>query len=410
MKIKILISGIIATLIMLSFFIIKTVVLFDYMEHTKMIEWYEYLSVILFMPPFFIITKEFINIINKGNTHRKSTEELLNDSALISKADNKGKIIYVNDKFCEVSGYKAHELLGKDHSVLNSGKQPKEFWTQMYIATVKYKSIWNEIVVNKDKKGDEYIVDSWIKAEFDQNDKLTGYISVRHDISELIKQKQEIEKNNAYLEHAAKILRHDMHSGINTYIPRGLNSLKRRLTEDKIKELNIEAPIKLLEEGLSHAQKVYAGVKEFTNLVKKDAILDKKPIQLSSVLKNYLKSTAYAGQVDIDELGIINANEALICTAIDNLIRNGLKYNDNSSKIVRIYKEEDNMIVVEDNGRGMTQEQFENYSKPYVRNNDNKESGTGLGLNICIAIIKEHGFSIGCELSENGGSKIKIKI
>jgi len=410
MKLKILISGIIATLIMLCFLIVKTVVLFDYMEHTKMIEWYEYLSLIFFILPFFIITKELIDIIKEGKANRKSTEALLNDSALISKADNKGKIIYVNDKFCEVSGYKAHELLGKDHSVLNSGKQTKEFWTQMYIATVKYKSIWNEVVINKGKNGNEYIVDSWIKAEFDQNGKLTGYISVRHDITELIKQQQEIEKNNSYLEHAAKILRHDMHSGINTYIPRGLNSLKRRLTDDKIKELKIEAPLKLLEEGLSHAQKVYAGVKEFTNLVKKDAILEKKPIVLDEVLKTYLKSTAYASQVDISELGVINANEALICTAIDNLIRNGLKYNDSKSKIVRIYKENDRTIVIEDNGRGMTQEQFEEYSKPYIRNNNNKEKGTGLGLNICIAIIKEHSFDIECGLSENGGSKIKIKI
>ena len=39
----------------------------------------------------------------------------------------------------------------------------------------------------------------------------------------------EIEKKNTYLEHAAKILRHDMHSGINTYMPRGLSSLERRL-------------------------------------------------------------------------------------------------------------------------------------------------------------------------------------
>ena len=72
------------------------------------------------------------------------------------------------------------------------------------------------------------------------------------------------------LEHAAKILRHDMHSGINTYIPRGLSSLKRRLSEDQIKELKIDAPLRMIEEGLTHTQKVYKGVKEFTNLVKAD--------------------------------------------------------------------------------------------------------------------------------------------
>ena len=40
---------------------------------------------------------------------------------------------------------------------------------------------------------------------------------------------EEAKHKNTYLEHAAKILRHDMHSGINTYIPRGIRSLERRL-------------------------------------------------------------------------------------------------------------------------------------------------------------------------------------
>ena len=51
-----------------------------------------------------------------------------------------------------------------------------------------------------------------------------------------------------------------MHSGINTYIPRGITSLERRLSEDDIKRLNIEAPLKMIKEGLKHTQKVYKGV------------------------------------------------------------------------------------------------------------------------------------------------------
>ena len=83
----------------------------------------------------------------------------------------------------------------------------------------------------------------------------------------------QLETNNTYLEHAAKILRHDMHSGINTYIPRGVSSLEKRLTDDNIKELKIESPLKMIKEGLLHTQKVYKGVYEFTNLVKKDSVI-----------------------------------------------------------------------------------------------------------------------------------------
>ena len=79
-------------------------------------------------------------------------------------------------------------------------------------------------------------------------------------VQEFIQNKQKIrddlKKKNIYLEHAAKIIRHDMHSGINTYLPRGIKSLKRRLDEDQIKEMKIGSPLKLIEDGLHHAQKV----------------------------------------------------------------------------------------------------------------------------------------------------------
>jgi signal transduction histidine kinase len=71
--------------------------------------------------------------------------------------------------------------------------------------------------------------------------------------------------------------------------------------------------------------------------------------------------------------------------------------------------EDENHMALQDNGRGMTQEEFEHLSQPYHRKEGQKEQGTGLGLNICIAILHEHGFSIGCEKNETG-TKIKIKL
>jgi signal transduction histidine kinase len=98
----------------------------------------------------------------------------------------------------------------------------------------------------------------------------------------------------------------------------------------------------------------------------------------------------------------------LFCTSVDNLIRNGLKYNDSDSKYVKLYSTNEKEIIIKDNGRGMSQDDFNNLSKPYVRKEGQKESGTGLGLNICIAILQEHGFSISCE-KLNKGTKITIR-
>lgn len=220
---------------------------------------------------------------------------------------------------------------------------------------------------------------------------------------------EEVMLKNTYLEHAAKILRHDMHSGINTYLPRGLRSLKRRLNEEVIQELKLEAPLKLLSEGLVHSQQVYKGVYEFTNLVREDSTMQLEPIDLTVSLKDYFKRTSYCDQVQIDKLPKMIVNESLFCTAIDNLVRNGLKYNDSDSKKVVITMISKGTLAVIDNGRGMTQEEFNELSKPYKRKKEQKESGTGLGLNICVAIFKEHGFDVSVDKLFQG-TRIRIKL
>ena len=245
-------------------------------------------------------------------------------------------------------------------------------------------------------------------------------------VSEFIQNKQQIKddlsKKNIYLEHAAKIIRHDMHSGINTYIPRGLSSLQRRLDDEQKKKLR--APLQLLGDGVKHTQKVYSGVYEFTNLVKENAQMSKTPNNIKQILDEYLSLTAYKNQILLDDnLPVsLEVNEPLFCTAIDNLIRNGLKYNDSPTKWVKIYFEgnynKGSFIIIEDNGRGMTQSEFDELSKPYVRKEGQKEKGTGLGLNICKAILKEHGFELSIEEIEDdpetveieSGTKMRIKI
>lgn len=337
-----------------------------------------------------------------------NSEELLIETSLISKADKYGRITYANHTFCDVSGYTIDELIGCDHRVVNSGVHNKQYWQNMYATVIKDRKIWNGTVTNKNKNGELYFVKSWIKGIFDKNNNFIGYISVRQDVTEIIKSKNEIDKKNAYLEHAAKILRHDMHSGINTYIPRGITSLERRLSPDLIQQYKLEFPIKMLREGLSHTQKVYRGVYEFTNLVKQDSELTKCLFNLKDILIDYLKTTAYKDQVLILDLPTIEVNDALFCTAIDNLIRNGLKYNDSDTKCVKIYMEND-YLIVEDNGRGMDCSEFDHLSKPYTRKEGQTESGSGLGLNICVEILKIHGFSVSCEKLQCG-TKLKIKL
>ena len=59
-------------------------------------------------------------------------EKFIDASSIISTADKKGKITYVNKKFEDVSGWSLAEVIGKDHMIVNSGLQPDGYWGKMY--------------------------------------------------------------------------------------------------------------------------------------------------------------------------------------------------------------------------------------------------------------------------------------
>jgi len=399
----------VALVIMMTFFVVQTCIVFGFCEPTLFLAKFGWGCVVFFMPPFFKVVAELIGNIKLKEANINAQLQGISKSNLVVTLTMDGHILTANDNFCNLMGCSEEGIVKKPHYQMVTPEYAKskeylEFWETLKRGesiTGKFERIgkdgsrkwlFGNYTPIKNKQG---VYDTILKVATD--------ITAQHEAEDIVNQK------NSYLEHAAKILRHDMHSGINTYMPRGLRSLKRRLTEDQIKELKIAAPLKMLQEGLIHTQKVYAGVKEFTNLVKENVQLDTELLDLKAILKSYLSSTSYTKQVVIDDLVEAEVNEALFCTAIDNLIRNGLKYNDSSTKAVMIFMEGKHVLCVQDNGRGMSQKDLEELSKPYTRKNNQKESGSGLGLNICIAILREHGFTITAEKT-NPGTKIKIKI
>ena len=401
------ISTIIAVAIMLCFFAYQTALIIGYADITYNSAMFGWIAVISFMPFFFFVLVEFIRKVRYKFQSIDDTLSAINKSNALIEFEPDGTIISCNDIFCEVTGYSRKQLIGKKHKMLmpkdTDERDYNEFWFKLRKGFVRSGEF---------RRVGKHYREFWIYGNYNPIKNPYGEVyrilKIATDITDKKLIEMEVHKKNGYLEHAAKILRHDMHSGINTYIPRGLSSLKRRLTEENIKDLKIGSPLKMISEGLIHTQKVYKGVKEFTNLVKKDTQLEKNVVNLRDILHGYLSSTSYIKQVELKELVEYEVNEALFCTAIDNLIRNGLKYNDSSTKKVSIYMDNEHTLVIEDNGRGMNQEDFNKYSQPYTRGKQ-EENGTGLGLNICVAIIEEHGFSIAAQKLEQG-TKITIQL
>jgi PAS domain S-box-containing protein len=353
--------------------------------------------------------RQDVTDLKKKEVEIRNRMNAINKSNAVIEFDLKGNIIFANELFLNTMGYSSlDEVVGKHHRIFIDEDHSKSEEYSLFWEKLNDGILFTGEITRVKKDGSLIHLQATYNPIIGMDGKIYRVMKIATDVTTTHEQKKEIEKKNTYLEHAAKILRHDMHSGINTYMPRGLSSLERRLKPEDITDLKIEAPIRMIKEGLKHSQKVYKGVYEFTNLVKKDVVLNKEECNLKSILDDYLSSTAYSSQVIIEDLPTIEVNEALFCTAVDNLIRNGLKYNDSDTKFVKIYSDENN-IYLQDNGRGLTQEDFDYLCKPYTRKEGQKESGTGLGLNICVAILEEHKFKITCEKNEIG-TKMKIKI
>ncbi|WP_375559381.1 PAS domain-containing protein [Bernardetia sp. OM2101] len=139
----------------------------------------------------------------------QSLVDALDRSAIISIADKEGKITKINEEFCRISKYTEKELLGKDHRIVNSGHHPKEFWKEMWRDISRGKT-WRAEVKNKAKDGSYYWVDTVINPMFDENKKITSYLSIRYLITAKKEQEFEIQQQHEELQATEEELRQNL--------------------------------------------------------------------------------------------------------------------------------------------------------------------------------------------------------
>ncbi|WP_323584651.1 bifunctional diguanylate cyclase/phosphodiesterase [Aliarcobacter butzleri] len=142
---------------------------------------------------FFILKLKEFKKLKKENHILKQYNEATKDSNIISTADLKGNITYVNDKFCEVSLYTYEEVLGKPHSIVR-GEEDDEIFQQLW-ETIKNKKVWYGVLKNKKKNGDFYWVDINIRPILNEKNEIIEYIAIRHEITDLVLKTEELKRN-----------------------------------------------------------------------------------------------------------------------------------------------------------------------------------------------------------------------
>jgi two-component system sensor histidine kinase/response regulator len=119
----------------------------------------------------------------------EQNQRLLNNHAIVSMADKHGNITYVNDKFCDITGYKKNEIIGRNHRQLKSDQHSDEFYRELW-QTISTGQTWSGKICNCKKNGEYYWVQTTIAPFLDSEGVPYKYVSYRTDITEVKKQEQ----------------------------------------------------------------------------------------------------------------------------------------------------------------------------------------------------------------------------
>lgn len=101
-----------------------------------------------------------------------------------SVSDKYGRIVYANERFCLITGYKENELIGVVNSLYSLNLHKELFYKNLW-NTIEKGLVWNGVLNNTTKNGEEFYLETTIVPLKDQEGNIESYVSMYIDISEI---------------------------------------------------------------------------------------------------------------------------------------------------------------------------------------------------------------------------------
>ena len=343
----------------------------------------------------------------------------LDVTEIISRTDTNGNITYVNENFCNISGYAVKELIGKNHRIVKSGLHPGEFYKDLW-DTVKKGNVWKGEIKNKSKNGKLYWIDTTIVPLLDANNELIEFLAITTDITQrkeaeekLKRQFIELEKTNSELDKFVYSASHDLRAPLTSVL--GLIGLSKMDTEDK-QTLDY---LDMMEKSINRLDGFVIDIINYSRNTRLE--VQKEKIDFNLIISETFENLKYIDgadkietKININEKTPFYSDKSRLRVIFNNLISNATRYHKPELKhpFVNVNVNVSNekvVIQVKDNGVGIDKKYIDKIFDMFYKMSKNS-LGSGLGLYIVKETVNKLKGTISVESELDKGCTFTIEI
>jgi PAS domain S-box-containing protein len=355
--------------------------------------------------------------INKNVELLQQYIDALNESALVSKTDEKGVITHINDKFINLCGYELSELVGHTHNVIRHPDMSKSFFKKMWGSIQKGK-IFHGTIKNKKKKGGHFFIETTIVPIKDPFTEKQEYIAIGNEVTKLIDAKQQALDANKAKDYFLSTMSHEIRTPLNAII--GFVSL---LQEEHLPSRH-RRYLDIVHESGENLLNLINDILDFSKLRSGEFTIEQKVFNLEEILAKIIellvvsannKQVALLSYIDPLMPAKILCDPLRIQQIVSNFLSNAIKFTPSHGTIeieATIDTKRMLKISVQDSGVGIAKEHKDKIFEPFsqIKSDTTINYGTGLGLSICKQLAELLGGSIALASSKQNGSTFTLEI